>query len=448
MTEDGSTRESAPALSIIDLRQPIPGFEGRPALAVLPFENEARDANYSYLTDGFSEDLLMRLSHLRWIPIIDRNSSFAFRDSLVDPLGIGKLLGARYVLEGSLRIEADRLRVAARLLTSEATHLLWSARYDVRILDVMATLDEIAASIIGTVEGRIEHAEQARARGRRQSCSGTWDLIWRGRWHLNRLTRNDAKEARRLFDEAATIDPQSAEVLIHLAWWTFYDIWTQRRSHEHMLAFKELALRAVRADELDSRGHLLAGCSEILLRYPDEALKHLDHATQLNPSLAYAYAQIGSSQMLAGRPQEAISPLKMSLRLNPYDHYVFYVLGELAAVYYMLGSWDQAIALAEKSLGLRPAYWHARMTKIGALFRRGDRGLALDELEILRTKHPNFSREYIEWLPFRDRKWIDYFAEGVILVRGGKSIALSDAERTSGNSVTTDDIPAQPLSQY
>ena len=110
-----------------------------------------------------------------------------------------------------------------------------------------------------------------------------------------------------------------------------------------------------------------------------------------------------------------ISPLKTSLRLNPHDYYVFYVLGELAAVSYMLGDLEGAIALAEKSLSLRPAYWHARMTKIGALYRRGDRVQAFDELEILYAKHPHFSRKYIEWLPFRDRGWIDYFAEGMML---------------------------------
>ena len=428
MTEVGGMPESAPALSIIDIKQPIPGFEGRPALAVLPFDNETNDTRYAYLSDGFSEDLLMRLSHLRWFPVIDRNSSFAFRGSLIDPLRIGKLLGARYVLEGSLRIEEDRLRVTARLLTNEAEHLLLSAHYVVQKSDVMSTLDEIAVSIIGTLEGRIEYAEEVRARGRRVSRLGTWDLIWRGRWHLNRLTRADAEQAKQFFDEATASDPQSAEALIHLAWWTFYDIWTQRRSQEEVRSFKKLALSALRADELDSRGHLLAACAEILLCKPDEAIKHLDRATQLNPSFAYAFAQIGSSQMLAGRPAQAITPLTTSLRLNPHNHYVFDVLGELAAVHYMLGDWDQAIALADKSLSLRPAYWHARMTKIGALYRRGDRGSALDEREILRAKHPRFSRKYIEWLPFRDRQWIDYFAEGVI-AESGQSIALHGGEQ-------------------
>jgi adenylate cyclase len=405
--------ESAPALSIIDVSQPIPGFAGRAALAVLPLE--IGDPQSAYLADGFSDDLVTALSNLRWLPIIDRNSSFAFREAITEPRRIGKLLGARYLLGGKLRVQGSRLRVVVRLVESEAAHILWTAQYDVRLADMLTTLDEAAASIAGTLEGRIGHAEQVRARAKRRSRLDTWELIWRGRWHLNRLTRVDAEEARRLFDEALTQDPHSVEALIHLAWWTFYDIWTQRRSREHAISFKELSLRALKADELDGRAHLLAGCGEILLRDPDAALRHLNEAIRLNPSLAYAYAQIGSSQMLAGRPDDAVAPLKKSLRLNPHDHYVFYVLGELAAVHYMLGEWEEAIALAEKSLGVRQAYWHARMTKIGALARSGKLQQASEELEILFAKHPNFSTKYIDWLPFQNQRWIDYFAEGLAL---------------------------------
>jgi tetratricopeptide (TPR) repeat protein len=267
------------------------------------------------------------------------------------------------------------------------------------------------------MEGRIERAEQVRARARRQSRLDVWGLIWRGRWHLNRLTRADAAEARRLFEEALAIDPQSPEALIHLTWWTWYDAWTQRRPHEQLLAYRELALRALRADELDSRAQLLVGGAEILLRNLDVALRHVNEAIRLNPSLAYAHAQVGSISYLAGRPQEAIDPLKKSLRLNPLGYYVFYVLGELAIAQYMLGDWEQAIDYADKALSLRPSYWYARTVKIGALARRGDHACAAEELGILRAQHPKFSRTHIEWLPFKDRKWTDYLIEGITLVQ-------------------------------
>ena len=406
--------ERTPALTIVDVRQPVPGFSGRPALAVLPFDNVTGDAKYDYLSDGLSEDLTTRFSHLRWLPIIDRNSSFALRGAPMGAREIGRLLGARYLLEGSLRVVGKQLRVTARLVDSDAAHVFWSGEYDVQIPDLVSTLEEVASCIIATLEGRMGRAEETRARGRRRSRLDSWGIIWRGRWHMNRLTDADAEEARRLFTEAVNQDPQSAEALIHLTWWTWYDVWRQRRPRDQILAFRNLALRAVEADALDSRGHLLAGCAEILLRDLDRALDHLERAIRLNPSLAYAHAQIGSSHMLAGRPREAIAPLKTSLRLNPQDHYVFYVLGELAAVHHMLGDWEEAVALADKSLGLRPAYWHARMTKIGALSRIGKEAAAAAERDILFCQHGEFSREYIEWLPFKDRGWIDYFTEGVL----------------------------------
>jgi TolB-like protein len=117
ITDRADMPESAPALSIIDVSQPIPGFDGRAALAVLPLE--IKDPQGAYLADGFSEDLVTALSNLRWLPIIDRNSSFAFRGAIRDPRRIGQLLGARYLLAGNLRVNGDRLRVVVRLTESE-----------------------------------------------------------------------------------------------------------------------------------------------------------------------------------------------------------------------------------------------------------------------------------------------------------------------------------------
>jgi len=422
--------DSTPAMSVVDLRQPVPGFAGRPALAVLPFENENPDAGHlDYLSDGFSEDLTTRLSHLRWCPIIDRNSSFAFRGATTSSRRIGRLLGARYLLQGGLCLSGDHMRVTARLIDSEAAYIFWSQTYEMGLSDLHATLDEVATSIIAMLESRIARVEQGRARARRRSRLDTWGMIWRGRWHLNRLTSADAAEARRLFTEAVKLDPESAEAQIHLAWWTWYDVWSQRRPREDMEALRELTLRALAADVLDSRGHLLAGSAEILLRRPEQALRHLEEAVRLNPSLAYAHAQIGSSHMLAGRPRDAIVPLKTSLRLNPQDHYAFYALGELAAVHCMMGDWQQAIALADKSLSLRSAYWFARLSKIGALARSGDEAAAACELDTLLAQHPGFSRTYIEWLPFEDRAWIDYFAEGLVMAKSGKT-GLDAGERS------------------
>ena len=402
----------------IDLTQPVPGFGNRPALAVLPFENLTRDPANDYLSDGFSEDLITGLSHLRWFPVIDRGSSFVFRGAKSDQRWIGQQLGARYLLTGGLRVLGDRLRIVPRLVDSETAHTLWSEQYHVNLTDVMTTLDEVAQNIVGTLQGRIEAAEQTRARSRRESSLDSWSLIWRGRWHLNRLTGSDLNKAKRLFDEVLAHDPDSVEGHIQRTFLEGWQAWAQRGGRDQVQAFRDLAGQSLTIDDLDSRTHMLVGIADLWLKKPDVALRHLEQAIRLNPSLALAHANVGTSYLSLGEPAKAIAPYHMALRLNPQDLHVFYVFGDLAAAYYLMGDWAQAIAFAERSLSLRPAYWYAQIVKIGALARQGAADLATQALADFDVRWPEFSRTYVDWLPFKDRKWGDYLMDGLALARG------------------------------
>lgn len=404
----------APTLGVVDLSQPVPGFGDRPALAVLPFENMTGDAANDYLSDGLSEDLITGLSHLRWFPVIDRGSSFTFRGT-TDMRSVGQRLGARYLLAGSLRVIGDRLRIVPRLVDSDTSHTLWTEQYDVGMAELVTTLDEVVRCIVGTLQSRIEHAEQGRARARRQSRLDVWSLIWRGRWHLNRLSQKDMAEAKRLFDEALELDPYSTEAIIQRAFWQGWTVWSKRADMEEVGLFRELAGRALKADDLDSRAHMLVGIAELYLNRADMALPHLEQAVRLNPSLAQAHAHIGTSHLSLGDPARALAPLQLALRLNPQDLHVFYIFGDLAASHLLLGDWQQAIAHAERSLSLRPSYWYPQVVKIGALARQGDLERATAALEVLMERWPKFSRDYIEWLPFKDRKWHDHLAEGLAM---------------------------------
>ena len=402
----------------IDLTQPVPGFGNRPALAVLPFENLTNDPANDYLSDGFSEDLITGLSHLRWFPVIDRGSSFVYRGAKSDQRWIGQQLGARYLLTGGLRVLGDRLRIVPRLVDSETAHTLWSEQYHVNLADVMTTLDEVAQNIVGTLQGRIEAAEQTRARSRRESSLDAWSLIWRGRWHLNRLTGSDLNEAKRLFDEVLARDPDSVEGRIQRTFLDGWQAWAQRGSRDQVQSFRDLAGQSLNIDDLDSRTHLLVGIADLWLKKPDVALRHLEQAIRLNPSLALAYANIGTSYLALGEPAKAIASYRIALRLNPQDLHVFYVFGDLAAAYYLLGDWAQAIEFAERSLSLRPAYWYAQIVMIGALARQGAAELATQSLADFDARWPGFSRGFVDWLPFKDRKWGDYLMDGLALARG------------------------------
>lgn len=410
---------------IVDLSQPTPGFGGHPALAVLRFGNHTGDPANDYLAEGISEELIDRLSRLRWLPVIARSSSFSLADADIDPKLIGHHLGARYVLEGRLRQAENGFAVAASLIDAESGFALWSQRLLLTAPHSPHALDQFAAELVALLDSRIDHAEQLRAVRNRQSSQDVRDLIWRGRWHLNRLTPRDADLARELFARALELEPNSPEALIQATFCLGWSIWAGRRSEAQILDMRKLAQRAILADGDDGRGHMLAGIAEMWLRRSRQAQALLRTAIQLNPSLALAHAQLGSCLMLAGEAESALVPLKTALRLSPNDIHVFYPLGELAMCYAMLGRWTEAIEHADQALLRRPAYWHAHLTRINALARSGDLPGARAAVAALLAAKPEFSATHVDWLPFTDRKWIDFLVEGLAVVQGQEDARLA-----------------------
>lgn len=274
--------------------------------------------------------------------------------------------------------------------------------------------------LVAHLETRIDHAEQIRTRSKRPDSFTVTDLIWRGRWHLNRLTRADSEAAQRLFSEARALDPDSSEALIQSTFALGWAIWAGRQPTERIVEMKKLAQDAIYADRDDGRGYMLAGIAEIWLRHPIAARKLLQQAIDLNPSLALARAHLGGSCNLSGNPTQAIAHLKAALRLSSNDSHTFYSLAELALAFCMLGMWDEAIEHADHSLARRPAYWYAHLIKINSLARKSELSAARDALDELLAAKPGFSRRYVEWLPFVDRAWIDYFMEGLKMVPGNR----------------------------
>ena len=399
-----------------DTAAPVRGFSGHPALAVIPFDNASDGSDLAYLADGLSEDLITGLSRLRWLPVIARNSSFLFRDHPINAGRIGKLLGARYLLEGSVRLVGQRLRVSAALIDTRDPNVnIWTGRYDRGVDEIFNVQDEITENIVAALETQIERIEQRRSYAKPPEQLDTWDLVRRGMWHQAKLTRRDALEARRLFDEALIRDRMSTEAHIQLAWWIFWDVWVRRASKEELIEMEQLAVAALRLDPLDARPPMLLGIAQLLRGDPVACRAPLEDSIKLNPSLAVAHASIGSSHILVGDPRRAIEPLRTAIRLSPHDLYLFHTAGELGAAYCMLGRWDRGLEWCEKSLRLRPGYWYARVIRIGALARSGEVDKAAQELSELLKRRPDFRTEQLKWLPFVDRNWNDFFIHGLEL---------------------------------
>ncbi|MGA2044443.1 MAG: hypothetical protein ABSG83_13855 [Roseiarcus sp.] len=409
---------------IVDVTRPPTGFDANPAIAVLRFQNLSDDPVNDYIAEGIGEELIDNLSRIRWLPVIARSSSFSFPANS-DPNEIGRRLGARYVLDGRVRAAPDALLISANLADCVSGYTIWSHRFEMRSADGEFSFDRLANELAALLESRIDHAEQMRARAKREDKASVKDIVWRGRWHLNRLTQTDGGIAQRLFDEALALDPDSSEALIQATYSLAWSLWAHRASQARILDMRKLAQRAIRADVEDGRGHMLAGIAEMWLRRPLAARALFEQAIALNPSLALAHAVLGCSFNLAGEPAKAFEHIRTALRLSPNDVHLFFYLAEMAMAFLMLGMWKEAVEHAEHALARRPAYWYAHVIKINALGRSGDTreaGAAMQEL--LRAK-PNFTLDYLGWIPFLDKKWIGYLSQGLTEILDGRIVARS-----------------------
>ena len=412
LTGAGTTQ---PAGSFLNLSLSAARFDDRPALAVLPLANLTGDDLNDYICEGLSEDLIDRLSRLRWLPVIARNSSFAFTPDKADPRVVGQSLGAKYVLEGRLRAVGRSFSISLNLSDTATGVTFWSHRLPLPPQRSQDALDPLVAALVSVLDAQIDYAEQVRARGKRQNRLEFNDLIWRGRWHLNRLTRADADMARGLFAEALELEPTSPEALIQTTFSLGWTLWARRGDDAEIAEMRKLAQRAIIADPDDGRGHMLAGIAEMWRRQPTRARTLLQRAVVLNPSLVQAHAQLGCYHNLVGQPLAAIAPLRMAQRLSPNDIHMFFIVGELAMAYGMSDQWPEAVEHADQSLTRRPAYWYAHVIKINALARSGDARAAKHGLDELMTLKPDFTNRFVEWIPFIDQAWNTRLVEGLSL---------------------------------
>jgi TolB-like protein len=392
-------------------------FSKLPALAVLPFANLTGDPAKDIFAEGISEDLLDRLSRLRWLPIISRGSSFGFRGSDIDPKIIGEQLGARYVLEGRLRSERDGLILAASLIDAESGQMIWSNK---QMMDDASptALEDLLTGLTLTLGAKIDQQEQGRTLRKPQSDLNVRELIWRGRWHLNRFTLEDSDLAKSLFQQALDREPTSPEAIIQMTNAILWDAWARRGSVADVKVVRQMAQKAIIADYDDARGHMMAGIAESFLRQPIRAEAHLLRSIELNPSLFLAHGYLGSTHYLNDSPQQAIEAFNFAVRISPNDQHLFHIFGEMAMSYLMMGDPAKAVEYAENSTARRASYWFASMIKVCALVEADDLKEAQSSYQELVTTNPKFDEGFIDWVPFCDTKWNDFLKKGMNLARG------------------------------
>lgn len=385
------------------------GKGGPPAIAVLPLRSEPDDPETRYIGDGIAEDIIAGLSNVRWLPVISVNSSRQFKDAAVTPEAAGRALGARYVVTGTVTRSGNQLRVRTMLDDASTNRTIWSRRHDRDMTDMFDMQGEIGSEIVATLEKEVDRIEQARTFRVPWESLETWQLVRRGRWHMQRRTREDTQRALEFYHAAYERDPNSSTVLDELAWWHFWRSWlnfgASGEYREDLERVVDYSRKALYVDSQDARPHAYLGITDIMCGRPRGALEHLSEALRINPSFAFARSAMGSAHNLLGEADRAIPLFQGADRLSPFDLYRFHNLGELASAQCLAGDWEGAILSTERSLMLAPAYWYARFLKAGALARTGRREEARAERAILLGQDPRFTVEKAELIPFADKAY-------------------------------------------
>ncbi len=368
----------------------VPGFGGRAALAVLPFENLSGDPDQEFFIMGLCEDLITRLSSFRSVPVISRTSAFAYKGRSMDLKQVSRELGVRYVVEGSVRRATTRVRVTAQLSDATNGANIWAERYDRELRDIFDVQDEISEAIVGALGRAVYENEAERQAQSEPGDLQAWDLYWRGWWTFRRLQEETNEEARAFFHRALKVDSRLAVAWTGLAMTHLYATmlgW----SRDPALDIAELvrtAENAVASDPHSSEAQVAMGAALIRVGRPDAALASADRAIELNPSFAIAHWVRGIVLTWRNELDEAVESLLRATRLSPSDTFLFAMSTSLAMAHYCGGRFEEALQWSHRALQLRPDFVSAFHYRIFALARLGRLEEARRELEEARRYDP------------------------------------------------------------
>ncbi len=366
----------------------------RPAIAVLPFQNMSGDSEQEYFADGITEEIITALARFREFPVIARNSAFVFKGRAVDVMKAAKELGARYVLEGSVRKAGGRVRVTAQLIDGANGHHLWAERYDRDLADIFAVQDEITERVAGEIAPAVRLAETQRSARKPPDNLDAWDHYLRGLMHA------DTEAARREFGLALRLAPDFAAAHAGLAWVELFagmHGWTAHaEAYQRGLGH---ARRAVASDEGDALSHSALG---VALNFSGDRNAGIDagkRAVALNPNHPRAWLALGHALLFVPDTRDAMEPLQRAIAMGRHEPLLWHAHVCLARAVYMAGDFAACVEHANKSRMLNPELPRARAYAAAALAQLGRLGEATAELAELRRRWPDFGARYFDVLP-------------------------------------------------
>ena len=348
--QPGASRAgSAPALFAPD----------KPSIAVLPFQNLSGDPEQEYFADGIVEDIVTALSRMHWLFVIARNSSFTYKGRAVDVKQVGRELGVRYVLEGSVRKAANRVRISGQLIDAATGVHLWAERFEGMIDDIFELQDQVTAGVVGAIAPKLEQAEIERAKRKPTENLDAYDYYCVEWPAFINAAEEATSKGLHLFSRAIELDDEFAAAYGMAAWcyvWRQYNGWMIDRSQERIEGAR-LARRAVELGKDDTVALSRGGYALFFLAGEfDSGLLFVDRALQLNPNLASTWVLSGLLRNFTGETDVAIAHLARAMRLSPLDPTLYHMQAGTGFAHFLAGRFDEACKWAERALREEPNY--------------------------------------------------------------------------------------------
>lgn len=411
---EGVLAEAAPRASEATAGS-FPALPDRPSIAVLPFENLSEEPDSGHFADGVTEDLITGLSRIKWLFVIARNSAFIYKDRAADVSAVGRELGVRYVLRGSIRRAAKRLRISAQLIEAQNGLHHWAEQYDRELGDIFAIQNEIARNVIGAIEPFVLSAEGSRAFARSAQDLGAWELVARAQTHVWRLNREDNRAAidalQRAVDRYPDYEP-ARSLLGFCLLFAAHNGWIDRS--DGMKAGRGHTLRAIELDHRTAWGQIALGYLRMMERRTLEAIAAFETAVRLNPSSAAAHCYLSHGLAFAGRDREAIEHAETAIRLSPMDPEMAMFFGGIAVAHYTAGRYEDALHYSGELLRLRPGFQGAQRLRCAALAQLGRITEARQFLEHVMIGQPQLTLQWIrESVPYQTPETMERFLDGM-----------------------------------
>ena len=392
----------------------LPKLPDKPSIVVLPFDNMSGDAEQEYFSDGITEDILTDISKVSGLFVISRGSAFVYKGKAINVGDVGRDVGVRYVLQGSVRKAANRVRVTAQLTDCHTSEQIWAERYDRDLDDIFAVQDEVTREIVAALSISLSRDERSRIESRPTESMAAHDLFLRARELGWQLTRDTNAQTRSLMTEAVALDPGFADAIAVLAATHIVDYINRwgAAADSSLKCANELAEQAITLGDGRLTPHFVMSIVDLWQHRHERALDEIERCLAIAPNSSQSASHRGHVLYYMGRAEEALKPISDAMRHDPllpdlFQHF-------LAQCHFALGDFAQAAAVLRRRIELRPHTDISRVLLASALGHLGQYEEARETWRQALAVNPDYSLvEKRAILPYRDPTAFELQIEGL-----------------------------------